>query len=49
MVLPFESMDYGEDEVGARNITELTDVSLTNLANGEILKYNIKKNTEKII
>ena len=40
MVLPFESMDYGEDEVGARNITELTDVELTNLANGEILKYN---------
>jgi hypothetical protein len=33
-------MDYGVDEVGARNITELTDVELTNLANGEILKYN---------
>jgi len=40
MVLPFESMDYGEDQIGARNITELTDVELNNLANGEILKYN---------
>jgi hypothetical protein len=40
MVLPYDNMDYGVDEVGARNITELTDVELTNLANGEILKYN---------
>jgi len=40
MVLPYDNMDYGEDQVGARNIPELTDVELTNLANGEILKYN---------
>ena len=40
MVLPFENMDYGEDQVGARTIPELTDVLLTNLANGEVLGYN---------
>lgn len=44
MVLPFENMDYGEDQIGARNIPELTDVELTNLANGEILKYNSSNN-----
>ena len=38
MVLPYESEDYGE--AGANNINELLDVDLTNLANGEILKYN---------
>ena len=40
MVLPYENTVYGEDQVGARNITELTDVELTNLANNQILKYN---------
>ncbi len=40
MVLPYDNMDYGVDEVGARNITELTDVELTNLANDNVLKYN---------
>jgi hypothetical protein len=40
MVLPYDNMDYGVDEVGARNITELQDVELINLANEEILKYN---------
>lgn len=40
MVLPYDNMDYGVDEVGARNISELQDVELTNLANGEILQYN---------
>jgi hypothetical protein len=40
MVLPYDNMDYGVDEVGARNITELQDVELINLANGEILQYN---------
>ena len=40
MVLPYDNMDYGVDEVGARNITELHDVELTNLANGEVLQYN---------
>jgi len=40
MVLPYDNMDYGEDQIGARNISELTDVELTNLANGEVLKYN---------
>jgi len=40
MVLPYDNMDYSEDQVGARNIPELNDVELTNLANGEILKYN---------
>lgn len=44
MVLPFENMDYGEDQVGARNIPELTDVELTNLANGEVLQYNSSSN-----
>jgi len=38
MVVPYASMNYGEN--GARNIPELTDVELTNLANGEVLKYN---------
>ena len=40
MGLPYENMDYHADEIGARNITELTDVLLTNLANDEILQYN---------
>jgi hypothetical protein len=40
MVLPYDNMDYGEDQVGARNIPELNDVELINLANEEILKYN---------
>lgn len=44
MVLPYDNMDYGEDQIGARNIPELTDVELTNLANGEILKYNSSNN-----
>ena len=44
MVLPYDNMDYGEDQVGARNIPELNDVELTNLANGEILKYNSSNN-----
>jgi len=44
MVLPYDNMDYGEDQVGARNIPELTDVELINLANGEILKYNSSNN-----
>lgn len=41
MVLPYSNADYGEDQVGATNIQELTDVELTNLANGEVLKYNL--------
>jgi len=41
MVLPYSNTDYGEDQVGATNIQELTDVELTNLANGEVLKYNL--------
>jgi uncharacterized coiled-coil protein SlyX len=45
MVLPYDNMDYGEDQVGARTIPELTDVLLTNLANGELLAYN--STTEK--
>ena len=40
MVLPYSNSDYGEDQVGATNIQELTDVELNNLANGELLKYN---------
>jgi len=44
MVLPYDNTDYGVDEVGARNIPELTDVELTNLANGEILKFNSSNN-----
>jgi hypothetical protein len=40
MVLPYDNMDYGEDQVGARNIPELQDVELINLANGEVLQYN---------
>jgi hypothetical protein len=40
MVLPYDNMDYGEDQVGARNIPELNDVELINLANGEVLQYN---------
>ncbi len=40
MVFPYESMDYGVDGGEASNIAELQDVELTNLANGEILKYN---------
>ena len=41
MVLPYRNIFYGEDEVGAINITELTDVELTNsLANNGTLKYN---------
>lgn len=35
MVLPYKNEDYG-----AKNITELLDVSLLNLTNGEVLKYN---------
>ena len=37
MVLPFETMSY---DAGAQNVSELTDVELTNLANNEVLKYN---------
>jgi len=44
MVLPYDNMDYGEDQIGARNIRELTDVELINLANGEVLKYNSSNN-----
>jgi hypothetical protein len=44
MVLPYDNMDYGEDQIGARNIPELADVELTNLGNGEILKYNSSNN-----
>jgi hypothetical protein len=44
MVLPYDNMDYGEDQIGARNIPELADVELTNLANGELLKYNSSNN-----
>mgnify|MGYP003637970257 CR=1 FL=1 len=40
MVLPYDNMDYGQGKTFARNITELTDVELTNLANNQILKYN---------
>ena len=40
MGLPFENADYYEDRIGATKIPELTDVSLTNLANNEILVYN---------
>jgi hypothetical protein len=36
MGLPFGSTD----EVGAKNITELQDVTLNNLANGQVLQYN---------
>jgi len=38
MVLPYKNEDNGE--IGAKNISELLDVDLTNLANGEVLKYN---------
>jgi len=41
MVLPYQSEDYGgAGGGGAENISELLDVDITNLANGEILKYN---------
>jgi len=38
MVLPYENENYGE--VGAKNISELLDVGLLSLTNGEVLKYN---------
>jgi hypothetical protein len=38
MVLPY--INYNIDEVGAKNIPELEDVGLNNLADGEVLKYN---------
>ena len=38
MVLPY--INYNIDEVGAKNIPELEDVNLTNLANGQALIYD---------
>jgi hypothetical protein len=43
MALPYES--YNIDEVGAKNIPQLEDVVLNNLADGEVLTYN--SSTEK--
>ena len=40
MVLPYDNMDYGVDEVGVKNITELQDVEFTNLQDAEVLAYN---------
>jgi len=40
MVLPYDNMAYGVDEIGARKVSELNDIALNNLANNEILQYN---------
>ena len=40
MVLPYDNMAYGVDEIGARKVSELNDIELNNLANNEILQYN---------
>ena len=40
MVLPYDNMDYGVDEVGVKNINELQDVEFTNLQDAEVLAYN---------
>lgn len=45
MVLPYKNEDYGVAGGGAKNITELLDVSLLNLEKGQVLLYN--DNNEK--
>ncbi len=41
MVLPYDNTDYSKSEDGAKTITELNDVVITELADNHILKYNI--------
>ena len=38
MVLPYENEDYGE--VGAKNMSELGDVTLTSVTTGDLIKYD---------
>jgi len=45
MGLPFENADYNEDQIGATKLTELTDTSINDLQNNNILVYN--STTEK--
>ncbi len=40
MVLPYDNTDYSKSGDGAKTITELNDVILTELADNHILKYN---------
>ena len=37
---PYANTDYGLDEVGAKTIGELNDVTISDLANDQIIKYN---------
>ena len=41
MVLPYENEDYGE--VGAKNMSELLDVTLTSVTTGDLIKYDGSK------
>jgi hypothetical protein len=41
MVLPYENEDYGE--VGAKNMSELEDVTLASVTTGDIIKYDGSK------